>query len=233
MNKMKIIRIGLIVWFIITWPIYILAQTFEKPNYALKSHETLEIRKIELTPEKTIVSLSVENRIVGGTFCADRNIFLTDPDVRKLKLKKAAGIPVCPDNYKFKSIGEKLQFTLEFPPLPESVKWIDITEECDENCFSLYGVVLNSELNGRLDEADSFAGKSDYKGAINAYSGILTNLSKADEGIEGALYTDIITLLVRAGDRAGAAEWYKKMVNSGAPRLDLYIANLNSRGIKF
>ena len=230
---MKLIIIGVIVWLIIPCTIHIHAQIFEKPNYALKSHETLEIRKIELTPEKTIVSLSVENRIVGGTFCADRNIFLTDPAGEKFKLKKAAGIPVCPDNYKFKSIGEKLQFTLEFPPLPKSVKWIDVTEECSENCFSLYGVVLNLELNGRLDEAVSLAGKSDYKGAIAAYSRILTNLSPADEGIEGALYTDIITLLVRTGDRPGAAEWYKKMVNSDAPRLDLYIANLNSRGIKF
>lgn len=230
---MKLIKIGLIVWLIILCTIHIHAQIFENPNFALKSHETLEIRKIELTPEKTIVSLIVENRIVGGTFCADRNIFLTDPAGGKFKLKKAAGIPVCPDNYKFKSIGEKLQFTLEFPPLPKSVKWIDVTEECFENCFSLYGVVLNSELNGRLDEAVSLAGKSDYKGAIAAYSRILTNLSNTDEGIEGALYTDIITLLVRTGDKAGAAEWYKKMVNSDAPRLDLYITNLNSRGIKF
>jgi len=230
---MKIKKAGLIGWFIITCTIYIHAQTFEKPNYALKSHETMEIRKIELTPEKTIVSLSVENRIVGGTFCADRNIFLTHPAGEKLKLKKATGIPACPDSYKFKSIGEKLLFTLEFPPLPKSVKWVDVTEECADNCFSLYGVVLNSELNGRLDQAVLLAEKSDYKGAIASYSGILTNLSGADEGIKGALYTDIITLLVRTGDRTGAAEWYKKMVSSNAPRLELYIANLNSRGIKF
>jgi hypothetical protein len=230
---MKIIKIGLIVWFIITCTIYIHAQTIEKPYYALKSHETLEVRKIELTPEKTIISLSVENRIVGGTFCADRNIFITDPVGGKLKLKKSAGIPVCPETYKFKSIGEKLQFTLEFPPLPKSVKWIDVTEECSDNCFSLYGVVLNSELNGRLDEAVELAGKNDYMEAIASYSAILTNLSSTDEGIKGALYTDIITLLVRTGDRAGAAEWYKKMVNSRVPRLDLFIANLNSRGIKF
>jgi hypothetical protein len=230
---MKIIKNGLICWFIITWTINIHAQTFDKPNYALRSHETMEIRKIELTPEKTIVTLSIENRIAGGTFCADRNIFLTDPAGEKLKLRKASGIPVCPDSYKFKNIGEKLQFTLEFPPMPKSVKWIDVTEECADNCFSLYGVVLNSELNGRLDKAVSLAEKSDYKGAIASYSAILTNLPAADEGIKGALYTDIITLLVRTGDRTGAAEWYKKMVTSNAPRLDLYIANLNSRGIKF
>jgi hypothetical protein len=209
------------------------SQTILQPNYALKSHETLDISSIEVLPEKTLIYFTIENRIRGGNFCADKNIWLILPDGKKLKLKKAAGIPVCPDNYKFKSIGEILLFTLEFPPLPKSVKWIDVTEECSGNCFSLYGVVLNSELNGRLDEAVSLAVKSDYKGAIAAYSGILTNLSNTDEGIKGALYTDLITLLVRTGDRAGAAEWYKKMVNSDAPRLDLYIANLNSRGIKF
>jgi hypothetical protein len=230
---MSIIKIGLIVWFIMGCAMHIHSQTFEKPNFALKSHETLEIKKIEMTSTKTIVSLSVENRIVGGQFCADRNIYITDPAGGKFKLKQAAGIPVCPDTYKFKSIGEKLQFRLEFPPLPKSIKWIDVTEECAENCFSFYGVVLDPDLNVILDETVSLAEKGDNEGAITSYIRILTNLSNNDEGIKGALFTDIVTLLVRIGDQSRASEWYKKMVNSNAPRLDLYIANLNSRGIKY
>lgn len=209
------------------------SQTIRQPNYTLKSHETLDISSIEVLPEKTLVYLTIENRIAGGNFCADKNIYLILPDGERLKLSKSSGIPVCPDVHNFKLPGEKLDFILTFPPLKQTTISIDLIEVCSENCFSFYGVILDNQLNKELDEAMSLAEKDDFKGAITAYIKILNSLPDNKKGIKGGLYTDIITLLVRTGDRAGAAEWYKKMVNSDAPRLDLYIANLNSRGIKF
>jgi hypothetical protein len=225
----------------IFFPVIFLVITFQsgfsqiavQPNYALKSHETLEISKIELTPVKTVVYLTIENRIEKGTFCADKNIFIIYPDGRRLKLTKANNIPVCPNTYNFNSIGEKLQFSLEFPSLKTGTKWIDIVEDCNENCFSFYGVTLNSELNAEIDKALSFVEKGETLNAVTRYKNILNSLPVEDQGIKGALYTDIITLLLRTGDKAGAEEWYKKMVASKSPRLDLYIKNLNSRGIRF
>jgi hypothetical protein len=230
---MKIIKIGLIVWFIITCTTYIHAQTFEKPNYALKSHETLEIRKIELTPEKTIVSLSVENRIVGGTFCADRNIFLTDPAGGKFKLKKVAGIPVCPDSYKFKSIGEKLLFTLEFPALKTGTKWIDIIEECSSNCFWFYGVTLDKDLNKKLDDAFILAAKQKASENVSLFKNILDNIDGQNLGIEGLLYINIINAAVEDADNINGAVWYKRLSTSHAPRVNQYIKYLNDKGIKY
>lgn len=209
------------------------SQLVEQPNYALKSHETLEISKVEITPVKTVVYLTIENRIEVGNFCADKNVFIIYPDGTRSKLTSSNGIPVCPETYKFKTIGEKLQFTLDFPPLKTGTKWIDIVEDCNDNCFSFYGVTLNTELNGKINEALSMAEKGEIKRAIAFYKDILNSLLAADQGIKGALYTDIITLLLKTGDKVGADEWYEKMVASKAPRLDLYIKNLNSRGIKY
>jgi hypothetical protein len=109
------------------------SQTYIKPNYALKSHETLEIKKIDLSAQKTLIFLSVENKITGGYFCADKNIFIIYPDGTRSLLTSSKGIPVCPETYKFKTIGEKLNFELTFPPLNQDTQWIDLTEDCTEN----------------------------------------------------------------------------------------------------
>jgi hypothetical protein len=209
------------------------SQLYISPNYALKSHETLELLKVELTSSKTILYLSIENRIEGGTFCADRNIYLLDPDGKKFELKKSSDIPTCPDNYKFKSIGEKLFFTLEFPPLKPATKWIDVIEDCSSNCFSFYGVTLDNDLNKRLDEGFSLAEKGENLRAISIFKEILNSSNDKTTGISGALYTEIITMEYKSGNITSAGEWYKRMISSNVPRLQLYVKNLNSRGIKF
>jgi hypothetical protein len=209
------------------------SQTFNTPNFALKSHETLEISKVEISAEKTVLYLSVENRINGGTFCADKNIFIIFPDGTRLKMINSSGIPECPDTYKFKTIGEKLRFTLTFPPLKAGTGWIDLIEDCNDNCFSFYGITFDNDLNKRLDEAFSFAEKGENYKAISLLKVILESIDNQNPGIEGALYTDIIALMLKTGDSAGAEAFYKKMLSSKAPRLDLYIKNLNSLGIKF
>jgi hypothetical protein len=209
------------------------SQTYNQPDIGLKSHSTLDILKIENTEEKSVFYFSVINRITGGNFCADKNIFIIYPDGTKSKLISSNGIPVCPESYTFKSIGEKLQFSLVFPSLKEGIKWIDIEEECSDNCISLYGITLDNELNTKISEAVSLADKGKTFKAISVYKAIIENLTTADDGLKGALYTDIISLMVDNEDRAGAEEWYKKLIASQAPRLELYIKNLNSRGITF
>ena len=104
-------------FFFATSSLNVFSQTHNQPNIGLKNHETLEITKIAVSPEKTTIYLEIENHIEGGYFCADKNIYITYPDGGKVKLINAVGIPQCPDSYKFKSVGEKLQFTLTFPPL--------------------------------------------------------------------------------------------------------------------
>ena len=210
------------------------SQTFISPNCALKSHETLEIIKVEIGTGATTVFLSVENkRSEGGSFCADKKIFIIYPGGSRLKLTKANNIPVCPETYNFKSVGEKLQFTLEFPSLKPGTKWFDLIEDCNSNCFWFYGITLDNELNKKLDEAFDLASKGLPADNINLFKNILDGIDNQDLGIEGLLYINIINAAVENADKVGTEVWYKRMASSHAPRLNQYLKYLKDRGIKY
>ena len=210
-----------------------LAQMISQPNYALKSHETLEISYIEISPASTIIYMTLENRISGGNFCADRNIYMIDPDGERLLLKKTAGIPVCPDIYSFKSIGEKIQFSLEFPELKADTKWFDLIEDCSSNCFWFYGVTLDNDLNKRIDEAFSIASNGKAEDNIAIFEKLLNGIDNQNLGIEGLLYINIINAAVENTDQVNARVWYSRLTNSHAPRVEQYLKYLNDRGIKY
>jgi hypothetical protein len=211
----------------------VLSQTFNQPNYALKSHETMTIKKIEAGTEKTSIYLSVENRITGGQFCADKNIFIIYPDGTRSKLTSAAGIPACPDVYNFKSIGEKLDFVLTFLPLKNDIKWIDLIEDCSDNCFSFYSICLDDAINKQIDEASVLAENQESARALMSFIKIANTGNLKKSAIEGLIYMNIIQLSKETGNTLKAAEWYNKLKSSGIPHSDLYIKNLNLQGLKY
>jgi hypothetical protein len=208
-------------------------QTLINPNYSLKSHETLEIVKIEEGTKAAIFYLSIENKIAGGTFCADKNIYIIYPDGKRSKLISSSGIPVCPDTYKFNTPGERLDFVLVFPPLKQGTGWIDLVEDCSDNCFSFYGITLNSGLNRRIDDAFALAENGEEAKVLNIFISIAEGIDKNNNGIEGLLYINIIKLAREIGDEVKAEEWYNKFKLSDAPRLSQYIKFLNDQGIKY
>jgi hypothetical protein len=209
------------------------AQTIISPNYSLKSHETLNIIKIEIGSEATIFYLRIENKIEKGTFCADKNIFVFYPDGMRSKLVSSTGIPVCPDTHQFKSPGESLEFVLTFPPLKKGTEWIDLIEECSENCFSFYGISLDNDLNKRINDAFALAENDEPVKAIGSFISIAGDIDNSNSGIEGLVFINIIKLAVASGDEVKAKEWYKKFKLSTAPRLSEYIKYLNDQGIKY
>lgn len=212
---------------------YAFPQTFIQPNFGLKSHETLVISKVELTSTAVTFFMSIENRIANGSFCADKNIFIVYPDGTRSKLVSSENIPVCPDTHKFKVPGEKLDFTLTFPPLKPGTEWIDLIEDCSDNCFSFYGVTLDSDLNRKIDDAFSLSGNDEPVKAMISFIDITEAVDKKNIGIEGFLYINIIRLEKQNGNEVKAAQWYTRMKSSGAPRLQQYIKYLNDQGIKY
>jgi hypothetical protein len=211
----------------------VVSQSVLNPNYGLKSHETLVIKRIDAAPESTTIHLTVENRIAGGSFCADKNIYIIHPDGSRMKLISSEGIPVCPESHKFTSIGEKLDFTLKFPPLKPNTDWIDLIEDCRDNCFYFYGITLDSDLNGRLDGIFSLADKGESLKALEGFTELLLETDSRNIGIEGLLYVNIIKLAGESGNSEQAEEFYKKLRSSGAPGLRHYLQYLNDQGIKY
>lgn len=209
------------------------SQSLIQPNYGLKSHETLEISKIEINGKNTLIYMSIENRIYGGSFCADKNIYLIYPDESRTKLISAKGIPACPDTYKFRAPGEKLDFVLLFPPLKSGTEWVDLVEECSENCFSFYGITLDNDLNKLLNSVFEKASKGKPSDNIFLFSSVLDSIGSLNPGIEGSLYINLINSAIEAGDKTSAGVWYRRLASSGAPRLDQYLEYLNNKDIKF
>ena len=226
-------RIYLILGLYTTLSGILYSQIITNPNYSLKSHETLNIIRVEVKPDVTVFYLTIENRITGGTFCADRNIYAIYPNGKRSRLESSSGIPVCPDTHRFKTTGEKLEFTLTFPPLKTGTKWIDLLEDCRDNCFSFYGIALNNDLNRRIDDAFALVEKGKPDEALNSFIDIAEEIDVENHGIEGLIYINIIKLSKERGDDAKAEDWYKKFKLSGAPRLTQYIKYLNDQGIKY
>jgi len=230
MNKKLISIIAILILFL-AGPLK--SQTIVGPNYSLKSHETLNIIKIEARSEATLFYMSIENGIEGGTFCADKNINIIYPDGKKSKLVSSEGIPVCPDTYEFRKIGEKLDFVLSFPPLKKGTEWVDLIEGCEDDCFLFYGICLNNDLNGRIDNAFSLAENDEPTKAMGSFITILEDIDKSNSGIEGLLYINIIKLAKETGDDTKAREWFRKFKISDAPKLSEYIKFLNDQGINY
>lgn len=208
-------------------------QVFSEPAVGLKSHQTMEIDKVEITQQKTIIYISLVNRITGGTFCADRNIYIILPDGTRLGITKASGIPRCPDVHRFKKPGEILGFSLEFPALPHGTGWIDLIENCNDVCFTVYGILLNDGFSRRIDEAVSYVEKGQTDTAIGLYQKLIQDAGYSELGITGSLYSDLVSLLQSKGYTASAADWYRKLAASDFPWKELYINNLNFHGIKY
>ncbi|MBW6499861.1 MAG: hypothetical protein K0B05_00575 [Bacteroidales bacterium] len=209
------------------------AQTVYKPNYALKSHETLEINRIEITPLATTFFMSLENRISGGYFCADINTFIVGPDGSRMKLVSSNGIPVCPDVYRFKLPGERLDFILTFPPLQSEPGWIDLIEDCTDNCFSFYGITTDPALNNAIEEAFALNGKGESSQALDSFIGMARAAEDGSRMTGGLLYLNIIKLAEQTGNKTLASEWYRKLVFSGIPRREMILRHLNSQGIRY
>jgi hypothetical protein len=219
--------------FLLLLPCFSFSQTFLQPNFGLKSHETLLINKIELSATEARFYMSIENRIKNGSFCADKNVFIVYPDGVRSKLVSAENIPVCPDSHKFTDPGEKLDFILTFPPVKKGTEWIDLVEDCSENCFSFYGITLDNDLNKKIDGAFFLEENDEPVKSMITMIDITEAVDKRNLGIEGFLYMSVIRLARVNGNEVKASQWYNRMKSSGAPRLQQYLKYLNDQGIKY
>lgn len=229
MNKGRVYFITVLAF----WCTSLEGQTFIKPFYSTKSPETIELLRIEVSPQSTALYLSIENRIVGGYFCTDRRTYLIYPDGTRSRMLKASGIPYCPELHKFYAVGEKLHFELVFPPLQPGTKWVDMVEQCGSNCYWIYGIILDDEINKKLDEVFRAASEGKPEENMMLFRRLLDETDKFNLGTEGMLYFNIINAALEAGDLIEAGVWYKRFGQSDAPRKEHYIKLLNEKGIKF
>jgi hypothetical protein len=208
------------------------SQSVLNPNYGLKSPITAEIARVDFNADATVVGLTIMSDMDNAWFCIDRNTYIIKPDGIKVRLKSLKGLPYCPATYRFKRPGEKLPFTLVFPPTGK-LSWFSIIEECSGGCLSFRGVLTDETLNNRLNDAYSLSDRGEEMAAYRLFKEIINETDSLNLGIEGSIYTALILIDRKAGRQEAARAWYDRMMTSDTPDLGLYLESLRREGIVY
>lgn len=122
----------------------VLGQEYVRPVYEGRSIKEIEILKITINDQYTIVECEHINNYGLGWASAMPNTFIrVSGDTKKYELLKTHKIPVFPRKHYYEKVGEKLRYKLYFPPINPSVKYLDIIEiEGSDKAFNFYRIKL-------------------------------------------------------------------------------------------
>jgi len=206
------------------------AQQVVEPNYGLKSPETVEIIRVRITDSETLVDLSIQNLARDGYFCIDENTYIESPGGQKLKLQKVSGLPICPDTYKFKTVGEKVYFTLVFDNLPAGTEWFDIVEYCGDNCLTIFGINLDEKINTELNDAFSAMDRLDPAEAISIFEDLLPELQESGHALTGSIYINLVELFEANSRNSELIQLLSEFRSAVMPQKERYSEILSSMG---
>ncbi len=186
----------------------LVGQTIEMPNFAVATHPFL-VNQISWQKNSFMIELTIENQSLKGYFCASKHIYLQNiRSKKKLQLIRSEGIPVCPSVYRFKWKGEKLTFKLFFPKPDTNIRYVDVIENCNDHCFSIFGLILDPKMNEAINEGYAAFDNNDLQKAF-------VNFKKAIDRNPaypyGFLYANIIKVLVEQKNYTAAKVWYEKL----------------------
>ncbi len=228
----KLASIPLFALLIMILVVPLAGQSVERPNYGLKSPLTAEMVRVDFNSDATVVWLTITSDINNAWFCLERETYLIGPDGVKVKVTDVKGLPWCPRTYKFKRPGETLSVALTFPATG-MLTWFSLVEECMGGCLSFIGVVTDHTLNGRLNEAYALTAAGNNMAAYRIYEGLIDEGATSGMGIEGAIYSALITLDHKMGRRQTARKWYDRMMTADIHNLKLYLENLRMQGVDY
>ena len=126
------------------------SYVFKNPIAQHTPNEHMGIEKISLDDDFTrvdFVYIAPKKYSNGGWIQIDSGCFIRPigSEVR-YKMVSAINIPLAPSKYYFKSKGQVHHYSLLFPALPKSVKFIDIIERLAEGTyFNFFKVALQHQ----------------------------------------------------------------------------------------
>ncbi len=187
------------------------AQTILKPNFAVSSHP-VTIDKIISTDTSFVVQITLENKLPNGYFCAGKDIVVKSiNNSKKYAMIYSKGIPVCPEVYHFKWVGEKKTFSFYFPAIDTSLNYVNLVENCKANCLVINGLILNRTMNTLVNSAfDAYSHNNlplaldNFKSAINLFPNYPN----------GFLYGNVVKILLEQKKPKEAIQWGQKLRDS-------------------
>jgi len=213
-------------------PLLTSSQTLDIPNVGLSSHPALELDKIEFTGGRTLLFFTIENKRLGGSFCLNENTFLKNSTgEEQYKLLEMGNLPVCPEYYRFKSIGERRSFVMHFPEISREIRYLNMVEDCEDDCVRLKYICLDAEINRRINEGLSLyeAGRADQASAH--FQSILNEKNDNYSPVFGTLYLYLITLSFDLADSKELKRWYNELKSSAVINRDEIIKEVKEEGL--
>ncbi|HAF29809.1 MAG TPA: hypothetical protein DCG75_12255 [Bacteroidales bacterium] len=210
------------------------AQVYENPIAAKQSLSELEITKIEITNSETVISLKVTNKLSsGGWFCADKNIYIKNSKgVEIYQLVKSENIPTCPDQFEFAYSGQILEFKLYFDKISENIKFIDLIENCENSCFSFYGIILDNNHNENIrafEKGFELFQNNEFDKSVAYFENVLEGQNTIESHIYGLSYYYLILIYDDKGDKEKVKYLYNKLLNSTIAEKGTFINELKNK----
>ena len=188
------------------------SQAYEKPNFSFSSHPTLEIDRVEIKEDRTLVYMAITNKRMGSSFCVDTNTYIRNSlGDQAFKMTQSMGIPDCPDAHKFGAIGEKVSFILVFPPIPDDLKYIDIIEDCPDACFSFKYVMLDSELNQKINQGLLLYEYGKLNEALKHFEDLLAANNDFMSPVFGTVYLYLMFINFELGEMDEVERLYEEL----------------------
>jgi hypothetical protein len=210
----------------------LVAQVFDKPSFSLSSHPTLEIMSIEKWEDQTVVNIRVKNQRISGRFCFDKETFLVNSlGSEEWKLTSMDGIPACPDQYRFKSIGEVLDFSLVFPAIPDEVKYIDLREGCEDDCVSVKYILLDEEMNNRINEGFNLYEIGRLSASLQVFEDIMESGFDNYSPVFGTLYLYMMSIHYELGQSKEIRRIFNELKESSVIGRDEFIETARDTGL--
>jgi hypothetical protein len=210
----------------------LVAQVFDKPSFSLSSHPTLEILSIEKWEDQTVVNIRVKNQRISGSFCFDKETFLVNSlGSEEWKLTSMDGIPACPDQHRFKSIGEVLDFSLVFPEIPDEVKYIDLREGCEDACVSVKYILLDEEMNDRINEGFNLYEIGRFSASLQVFENIVEAGFDNYSPVFGTLYLYMMSIHYELGQSKEIRRIFNELKESTIIGRDEFIETARDTGL--
>ena len=208
------------------------AQIYERPIFSLTSHPTLDVSSVERWEDQMVVNLRLKNERYSGAFCIDSNTVLVNSlGKEEYKLRSMEGIPACPELYRFKSVGERISMSLVFQAVPDEVRYIDLVENCDENCVDIRYILLDEELNARLNEGFRLYELGKPEAALRVFRDIMDTEFDGISPVFGTVYLYLISIHYELGSSKDARSAFRELQESSIIGRDEFIETARETGI--
>ena len=213
-------------------PSYMQAQVYDQPSFSLTSHPTLEIMSVERWEDQTVVNIRVKNQRLSGSFCFDKESFLLNSlGTEAWKLTSMEGIPACPDQHRFRSIGEVLDFSLVFPAIPDEIQYIDLVEKCEDACVSVKYILLDERMNHKIREGFELYEAGRPVAALKVFEDIMESGYDNYSPVFGTLFLYMISIHNELGQSKEARRIFNELKESAIVGREEFINTARDTGL--